>query len=274
MDGDANGRIKCTLANWTGIAYKIFRDDLEKCEDREDFKKSGVYFLFGGSDDNNDNVVYIGQAGHRKSGDKGLLGRLKEHKKDNTKDYWNEAVIFTTANNSFGSTEISYLENAFVNMAKGSQRYTVKNSNEPNPSNVTEEKESELLEFIEYAKLVMGTFGHKVFEPLNPHKGEVFYINRNGSNAKVCFTKDGVLLLKGSKISNNILPSCHNYIKVKREKYKNDIDENFILKKDILFNSPSGASCFVVASSSNGYEDIKDKNGKSLKSINYDRGNI
>ena len=23
MDGDASGRIKCTLANWTGVAYKI-----------------------------------------------------------------------------------------------------------------------------------------------------------------------------------------------------------------------------------------------------------
>ncbi len=23
MDGEASGRIKCTLANWTGVAYKI-----------------------------------------------------------------------------------------------------------------------------------------------------------------------------------------------------------------------------------------------------------
>ena len=25
MDGDASGRIKCTLANWTGVAYRIPR---------------------------------------------------------------------------------------------------------------------------------------------------------------------------------------------------------------------------------------------------------
>lgn len=30
MDGDANGRIKCTLANWTGVAYKIPRTELDK----------------------------------------------------------------------------------------------------------------------------------------------------------------------------------------------------------------------------------------------------
>jgi hypothetical protein len=50
MDGEANGRIKCTLANWTGIAYKIPRTELDICKERDDLKQSGVYFLFGTSD--------------------------------------------------------------------------------------------------------------------------------------------------------------------------------------------------------------------------------
>ena len=29
MDSEPNGRIKCTLANWTGIAYKIPRTMLQ-----------------------------------------------------------------------------------------------------------------------------------------------------------------------------------------------------------------------------------------------------
>jgi hypothetical protein len=37
----------------------------------------------------------------------------------------------------------------------------------PSAGNITEEKESELEEFIEYAIIVMGTLGHKVFEPLS-----------------------------------------------------------------------------------------------------------
>lgn len=53
-----------------------------------------------------DNVVYIGQAGERKNGE-GILYRLQEHKRNPDKDYWTEAVVFTTANNSFGPTEIS-----------------------------------------------------------------------------------------------------------------------------------------------------------------------
>lgn len=47
IDGTATGRIKCTLANWTGVAYKIPRTELDKCKDRGDLSQSGVYFLFG-----------------------------------------------------------------------------------------------------------------------------------------------------------------------------------------------------------------------------------
>lgn len=112
MDGDASGRIKCTLANWTGVAYKIPRTGIEKCKNREDLKWSGVYFLFGVSDDTGENIAYIGQAGIRKNGE-GILYRLMEHKRNPDKDYWTEAVVFTTSNNSFGPTEISYLENKF-----------------------------------------------------------------------------------------------------------------------------------------------------------------
>ena len=69
MDGTATGRMKCTLANWTGVAYKIPRTDLDKCREREDLSQSGVYFLFGTSEQTGENVVYVGQAGARKNGE-------------------------------------------------------------------------------------------------------------------------------------------------------------------------------------------------------------
>jgi len=158
-------RIKCTLANWTGLAYKIPRTALDKCKERDDLKQSGVYFLFGVSDQTGEPVVYIGQAGARKNGE-GILNRLQEHKRNPEKDYWTEAIVFTTSNNSFGLTEISYLENRFCNLALAAKRYEVKTGNDPTPRNITEEKESELEEFVDYAKLIMGTLGHKVFVPL------------------------------------------------------------------------------------------------------------
>ena len=63
IDGEASGRIKCTMANWVGIAYKIPRTELERCQERDDLKQSGVYFLFGVSEKTGKDIVYVGQAG-------------------------------------------------------------------------------------------------------------------------------------------------------------------------------------------------------------------
>lgn len=86
MDGAPSGRIKCTLAKWTGVAYEIPRTELDKCKGRDDLSQSGDYFLFGSYDQTGENVVYIGQAGVRKNGE-GILYRLQEHKRNPDKDY-------------------------------------------------------------------------------------------------------------------------------------------------------------------------------------------
>lgn len=166
MDGEANGRIKASISNWTGVAYKIPRAKLSAFKDRSDLSQSSVYFLFGPAQQNHRAAVYIGQAGVRKNGG-GILTRLMEHDKNPDKDYWSEAVVFTTSNNSFGPTELSYLENAFCGMAKEACRYEVKNANDPTPGNITEEKESELEEFSDFAQLILGVLGYKVFEKVD-----------------------------------------------------------------------------------------------------------
>lgn len=281
MDGNPSGRIKCTLANWTGVVYKIPRTELEKCKDRQDLSQSGVYFLFGTSEQSGKDVVYIGQAGVRKNGE-GILYRLQEHKRNPDKDYWTEAVVFTTSNNSFGPTEISYLENRFCKMALEAKRYLVKNGNDPTLGNITEEKESELAEFIDYAKIIMGTLGHKVFEKLTEIKISndslesteselLLHINRKSRKSGLIIeanclqTNEGFVVLKGSCIetidSDSIPPT------IKESRKKATIDENGILQEDVLFRSPSYAAAFVVGSSANGLSEWKTVDGKTLKEI-------
>lgn len=281
MDGDAGGRIKCTLANWTGVAYKIPRTELDKCKDRADLKQSGVYFLFGTSDETGKGVVYIGQAGARKNGE-GILNRLTEHKRDPEKDYWTEAVVFTTSNNSFGPTEISYLENRFCNMALQANRYEVKNGNDPTLGNITEEKECEMEEFIDYAKVIMGTLGHKLFEPVSgavmknqdTSDGEqvtdaaLLHLERTVKNigkveANGMQTTEGFVVLKGSRISpvdDDTIPAS-----IKERRAKANLDENNILQEDLLFSSPSYAAMFVIGKSANGLISWKTADGRTLK---------
>jgi len=289
MDGVSSGRIKCTIANWTGVVYRIPRTELEKCREREDLKQSGVYFLFGEDEETGGNVVYIGQAGIRKNGE-GILYRLQEHKRNPEKDYWNEAVVFTTSNNSFGPTEISWLENRFRNLATGAKRYRVKNDIEPNVGNVTEEKESELVEFADYAKVVMGVLGHRIFEPLaETSPASVAYmeaaptveymtlylrrkIKKSGMivEATCLRTPEGFVVQKGSHIEKIDSESIPATIKEKRKiaKANAKIDENGILQEDMLFTSPSYAASFVIGGHVNGLTAWTAEDGKTtLKDI-------
>ena len=280
MDGNASGRIKSTLANWTGIAYKIPRTELDKCNERVDLKQSGVYFLFGNIEETDENVVYIGQAGSRKNGT-GILNRLQEHRSNSEKDYWTEAVVFMTSDDSFGPTEISYLENRFCELASEAKRYVVKNANSPTSGNVTEEKQSELEEFIDNGKIIMGSLGHKVFDPLiSPSSNfkndsetssndcnELLYFNYSDIKATGKRTSDGFVVLKGSSISKQFTKSCPERVFKNREKYSSKIDENSILIENILFKSPSSAAEFVGGASLNGYGKWCNKNGVTLKKI-------
>lgn len=282
MDGTPTGRIKCTLANWTGVAYKIPRTDLDKCKDIPILNQSGVYFLFGISDETGLDVVYIGQAGVRKNGG-GILLRLKEHVQNQEKDYWTEAITFATSNNSFGPTEISYLENRFCNMAKKAGRCEVKNDKDPTLGNVTEEKESELEEFIDYARIVMGTLGHKIFEPLthvsdldqnsDSHveiKDVIFELKQTNCTARGLRTSDGFVILAGSRIKNKISPSCPKHAKKAREVFASKITTEGVLTSDICLRSPAEAACFVTGTSINAREAWKASDGRTLNEIESD----
>ena len=267
MDGDASGRIKCTMANWTGIAYKIPRIYLNDCKDRVDLKQSGVYFMFGTSGDD-EHSIYVGQAGSRKNGE-GLFQRIKE---PHDSIDWTEVITFSTKDNTFGQTEISYLENRFHELAKNANRYTVVNSNSPAQGNITEEKESELEEFIDYAQIIVGTLGHRVFESVldnSEHKEtpEELVLKNSKAEAIGARTSDGFVVKKGSKLAASPTKSCPPYIKNFREKYRSRIDSNNILTEDTLFQSPSSAAGFVMYASQNGLQVWLTHSGIQLKAL-------
>jgi len=277
-DGSPNGLIKCTIANWNGVAYKIPRIDLDKYKDRDHLKQTGIYFLFGKNDDDDSDLVYIGQAKERKNGE-GILYRLQEHIRNPDKDYWTEAIAFTNNDNSLGPTETYYLEHKFCKIAKDAKRYEVKNGNDPNPGNVKEEKECELEEFIEYAKLVMAILGHKVFIPtsekVSDAEEQLLYLSKKSDNKKKAtgkLTSEGFLVLKDSYVNPDTSESLNSGYKNLRKKYSAKINID-VLKEDILFTSPSGASSFVLGRNSDGRTDWKTVDGKSLKDVENEKTN-
>jgi len=171
-------------------------------------------------------------------------------------------------------------------MAVNAKRYVVKNGNEPTQGHVTEEKESELEGFVDYAKIVMGALGFKVFEPLNvvnqtredsstkTSDGErglfLFFKRKSGKSGRTIEatcrqTSEGFVVLSGSQIETIDSDSIPESIKESRQKAEND--DNGVLQKDMLFRSPSYAASFVIGGYVNGLRSWKTEDGRTLKDI-------
>lgn len=281
MDGEVTGKIKCTLSNWTGVIYKIPRIQLGDLKSRDEMKQSGIYFLFGRDEDKQKDVTYIGQATTWKNGE-GVLLRIQEHTRDTHADYFNDVIILTTQNNSFGPTEISYLENKFTQLAKEAGRYIVKNSNDPNPGNVTEEKESELDEIVENTLMIIGTLGYRVFVPmikkvsqdLTDNHSTYLYLKRKTKKSNKVIeatcerTTEGFVVLDGSQVEIKDSPYLPASLKEMRQNLiASRVIQDGVLKEKQLFSSPSYAAAFLLGMQTNGRTDWKDQDGRTLKEL-------
>ncbi|MDO9593236.1 MAG: hypothetical protein Q7I98_08660 [Erysipelotrichaceae bacterium] len=121
-------------------------------------------------------------------------------------------------------------------MATEAKRYLVKNGNDPTSGNVTEEKESELEEFIDYTKIVMGTFGHKLFHPLvaivsalvsgsmYTDDEPILYLKKAKANETTRITNEGFVVLKRCAVSANPTKGCPDTIRHLREQFAEIID--------------------------------------------------
>ena len=281
MDGEVTGKIKCTLSNWTGVIYKIPRIQLGDLKSRDEMKQSGIYFLFGRDEDKQKDVTYIGQATTRKNGE-GVLLRIQEHTRDTHADYFNDVIILTTQNNSFGPTEISYLENKFTQLAKEAGRYIVKNGNDPNPGNVTEEKESELDEIVENTLMIIGTLGYRVFVPmtkkvsqdLTDNHSTYLYLKRKTKKSNKVIeatcerTTEGFVVLEGSQVEIKDSPYLPASLKEMRQNLiASQVIQDGVLKEKQLFSSPSYAAAFLLGMQTNGRTDWKNQDGRTLKEL-------
>lgn len=281
MDGEVTGKIKCTLSNWTGVIYKIPRIQLGDLKSRDEMKQSGIYFLFGRDEDKQKDVTYIGQATTRKNGE-GVLLRIQEHTRDTHADYFNDVIILTTQNNSFGPTEISYLENKFTQLAKEAGRYIVKNGNDPNPGNVTEEKESELDEIVENTLMIIGTLGYRVFVPmtkkvsqdLTDNHSTYLYLKRKTKKSNKIIeatcerTTEGFVVLEGSQVEIKDSPYLPASLKEMRQNLiASRVIQDGVLREKQLFSSPSYAAAFLLGMQTNGRTDWKDQDGRTLKEL-------
>lgn len=263
VDGTPNKRWICELSNWTGAAYKLPRNMIKESEDRPELRSPGVYFLFGYDDTRDKPLIYIGEA-------EDILKRLKQHLE--TKDNWNEAIVFISKDSNLNKAHIKYLENQFFTIAKESNRYSIENSNTPTRSSISEADRAELEEFIHNAKILVNALGHKVFETLSESRtskqgsSPTFSISVGTGKAYGTPTSDGFVLLKGSSIHEISASSLNKGIKkrVEQSRALGEINDG-LLQNDKLFTSSSAAAAFAAGYSLSGPQQWKTEKGETLK---------
>jgi hypothetical protein len=265
IDGDSNGRMSCELSNWTGKAYKIPRIKVKECTDRDDLNNTGIYLLFGKDDEDND-LVYIGEA-------ESIFNRFKQHLSG--KEFWNEAIVFISKDDNLNKAHIKYLENRLHTIAVSASRYKIENSIIPTQSSISESDRSEMEEFIDNIKMLVNVLGHKVFDEKRAFKAkqkqDLFYIKAvRGADGQGEPTSDGFLVLKGSKaahVTTNSLSSnlVNNRQKLIDAKILVDKLNHYEFTEDYIFSSPSTAAAILMGRSANGQTEWKLKEGKTLK---------
>ena len=268
MDADPDGRVVCELSNWNGKAYRVPRGKVKDCSDREDLRGTAVYLLFGHAESSASKPkVYIGEA-------ENVYSRLTQQVAE--KEFWNEAVLFTSKDQNLNKAHIKYLESRLYELACAAGRYQLLNSNTPTRSSISEADQAEMEEFIAYVKILVNTLGFKVFDPLNTSSGEVndnFFIkSARGANARGKRSPDGFIVYADSKIALNTVPSFSANLKALREELIEGgvlvlTEDALSVSRDYLFSSPSTAASVVMGRNANGLIEWKDAEGRELKHV-------
>ena len=259
LDSDPTGRVKCSIPGfWSGVAYSIPADQLTQDIEREDFSRAGNYILTDGRQ------AYVGQAKKRKN-EGGTLGRVIEH--IGKIDYFTHAILLMDTARDLSATDVSYIEHRLYHELKTAKRVTLTNLNEPPNGSPSEETQASLNHFIEMAKIAIGSLSHRIFEkeaPKSAHEeSQKLYLNRRRIKATGTRVGNGIVVHKNSQFNPNMASYYQSTGQKLHEKHKESLDyQTNTLTEDIPFTTLSGASSFLLGSSSSGWVDWRDSNNK------------
>ena len=263
-----NGSIDGPRFIQTGFSkLKLFvipRKHLDVISKYKELDAPCFYILTGVNND--EPTAYIGHA-------KSFKNRIITHNQQ--KEFWKTAFAFASNDSvSLTSTDVQYFEfMAIEDAKKGNMKIVLDNKNKPHKPAIDEAREATMLRVYDEIKMLAEFAGCNVFNRTEStddilDSNDLFFAKSKGVTAKGLYnpsTKEFVVL-KGSEIVLETVDSYKNKeqreIKIKESTTKKD--GKLILTADMKFTSPSGASSFVLGRPSNGWEDWKDNENKSL----------
>lgn len=246
----------------TMTTYVVPRPLLAEAKKITGINRPGIYYLISENDDNKIAQIYIGQT-------RNGVARLDDHNR--SKDFWNKAIMFLADSKTFSLDMISGLEAFAINKAHESKRYKVENS--VNPKYEIDEYDLPLIEEVyEEIQFIMGTQGYKMDDSKTSlDEAAVLHTTRNGIEAFGIYDGEKFEVLEGSRVNIDKKVHLDRYNKQRAELLENgtisQIDGKYILNAVLTFNTPSGASDFILGGSTNGWMEWKNKEGKTLDEL-------
>lgn len=245
----------------TMTVYVIPRPLLAEAKTISGINRPGIYYLINENDDNKIAQIYVEQTRN------GIL-RLDDHNR--SKDFWNKAIMFLADNKTFSLDMISGLEKFAIIKAQESKRYKVENTVVPKYE-IDEYDMASVEEIYDEIQFIMGTQGYKMDNVKSSTSSDIFHTTRNGISALGIYDGEKFQVLEGSQININKPVHLARYNKQRAELLASgeisQVDGKYFLNITIEFNTPSGASDFVLGGSTNGWVEWKNSEGKTLNEI-------
>ena len=261
VDGNPNGLRTLEISNKTIYATMFPRTKLKDFLNRSEAKKPGSYILLGNSIENtSETIAYIGEG-------EPVESRLKAHAAGkNQKDFWNEAIVFTSKDDYITKTQIQYLESEIYRLTFEADKVKLDNAQIPSKPNLSEVDNSEMKDFLEGVKLILSSVGIDILESQKIIQNEtekrmekIFKFNIKEAEGKMKIEDERFIVLKGSTAVIENRPSAQEAI----IKMRNDLESNGVIKKnangtfyvfqeDYIFNSPSYAAAAISGGGENG----------------------
>lgn len=283
-DGIKEGVKHLRIGSYTGEMLFAPRASFDRVKTsfKDVLSKRGIYFLFGEGDDGLPRV-YIGQTDC-------LSKRLAGH--DLKKEFWDDFAVFTERH--LGRTEVSYLESAFIRKAINANSYNVENKRGENSASndIPRGTRAECERHIENIQLMLEMADRDILSdsvvisnrendtiPVSMGNEVVVFFKNNFGDAEGVYNYDSKALkvIAGSKVSPVVHPSwkSEKWKKVRNEYLQSGEiivkDDRFSLKNDLEFPSPSAAAAFIYAGESNGRENWKTREGKSINDLFFNQ---
>lgn len=266
VNGNAESLITAEVSNWNGKGIKIPRLELPACT-REDVRRTGVYFLFCQEDDGTDSV-YIGEA-------ENVYDRLQQHLRDYQSGkelyYWNTVVMFV--GQDLNKALIRYLENRLVEIARECGKYKILTKNTYRNTVLKESQIAAMEEFIDNIRILMNTLGYRVLVSTPKAESDTKYLYCTGNDAKGkgFVSTGGFTVVKGSKISDHVVPSFErqtkSYYNLRKQLEENGTIVDGIFVSDYEFSAPSAAAAVLYGRNANGKSEWKTEEGVGLRNF-------